>query len=75
MVGTIGTLNENFMSEIWCSLFYTVYNFAVIFPGLDGFGGSYLKNVSYRYPALQSFFDFGAFSTECRNVAPTVSNL
>lgn len=41
--------------------------------GIDGFGGEYLRNVSDQLPALQTFFDFGAYTTESRNLAPTVS--
>jgi hypothetical protein len=45
-----------------------------VFLGIDGFGGEYLRNVSDQLPALQTFFDFGAYTTESRNLAPTVSS-
>ncbi|XP_028405180.1 uncharacterized protein LOC114527671 [Dendronephthya gigantea] len=41
--------------------------------GIDGFGGEYLRNVSGQLPAIQTFFDYGAFSTKARNIAPTIS--
>ena len=45
----------------------------MIILGIDGFGGAYLRNFSNQLPALQTFFDYGAYTTRSRNLAPTVS--
>ncbi|XP_028405072.1 uncharacterized protein LOC114527579 [Dendronephthya gigantea] len=41
--------------------------------GIDGFGGAYMRNFTSQLPALQTFFDYGACTTESRNIVPTVS--
>jgi hypothetical protein len=46
----------------------------VINVGIDGLGGEYLRNFTKHTPALQKFFDHGAYSTKSRNIAPTVSS-
>ncbi|XP_028405071.1 uncharacterized protein LOC114527577 isoform X2 [Dendronephthya gigantea] len=41
--------------------------------GVDGMGGIYLRNYTSHLPAIQSFFDHGASTTESRNLLPAKS--
>ena len=56
-----------------CFEFFIIVACYVYVLGIDGFGGAYLRNFSDQLPALQSFFDYGAYTTRSRNLAPTVS--
>ena len=53
--------------------FFTIVACYVYVLGIDGFGGAYLRNFTDQLPALQTFFDYGAYTTRSRNLAPTVS--
>ncbi|XP_028404142.1 uncharacterized protein LOC114526818 [Dendronephthya gigantea] len=44
-----------------------------IIIGIDGLGGSYLRNATEHYQTLRSFFEQGSYTTRARGVFPTVS--
>ncbi|XP_028405103.1 ectonucleotide pyrophosphatase/phosphodiesterase family member 3-like [Dendronephthya gigantea] len=44
-----------------------------IIIGIDGLGGSYLRNVTEHYHTFRSFFEQGSYTTRARGVFPTKS--
>ena len=45
----------------------------MIILGIDGLGGIHMKNFTNHLPTIQTFLKKGAYTTEARNIAPTVS--